>query len=150
MIDAKQIESIIPHRGNMRLVDEIREYTDTSAVGVKYVRDDEFWCDGHFPGNPIMPGVLQIEALAQTACYVAFARLTPEERNGMLGYFTTMEKIKFSHMVRPGDKLELHVELLVTKMKLHKFHGIAFVGGKKVAESTFTAILQKVEDQPQQ
>lgn len=147
MIDAKQIEKIIPHRGNMRLVDEIREYSDTSAVGIKYVRDDEFWCDGHFPGNPIMPGVLQVEALAQTACFVAFNRLTDEERKDMLGYFTTMEKIKFSHMVRPGDKLELHVELLLTKMSLYKFHGIALVGGKKVAESTFTAVLQKVKEE---
>ncbi|MBE6457084.1 MAG: 3-hydroxyacyl-ACP dehydratase FabZ [Alphaproteobacteria bacterium] len=147
MIDAKQIETIIPHRGNMRLVDEIREYSDTSAVGVKYVRDDEFWCDGHFPGNPIMPGVLQVEALAQTACFVAFSRLSDAERENMLGYFTTMEKIKFSHMVRPGDKLELHVELLLSKMSLYKFHGIALVGGKKVAESTFTAVLQKVKEE---
>lgn len=145
MYDAKQIESVIPHRGNMRLVDEILEYSDTHAVGVKYVRDDEFWCDGHFPGDPIMPGVLQVESLAQTACFVAFARLAEEERKDMLGYFTTMEKIKFTHMVRPGDKLELHVELLMTKMRLHKFHGVAMVDGKKVAESTFTAILQKVE-----
>lgn len=145
MIDAKEIEKVIPHRGNMRMIDEIHEYNDTSAVGVKYVRDDEFWCDGHFPGNPIMPGVLQVEALAQTACFVAFSRLSEEDRKQTLGYFTTMEKIKFSHMVRPGDKLELRVELLVTKMQLYKFHGIAFVGGKKVAESTFTAVLQKVQ-----
>ncbi|MBR5153614.1 MAG: 3-hydroxyacyl-ACP dehydratase FabZ [Alphaproteobacteria bacterium] len=144
---AKEIEKIIPHRGNMRLVDEIREFNGTSAVGVKYVRDDEFWCDGHFPGNPIMPGVLQVEALAQTACFVAFSRLSNEERKDMLGYFTTMEKIKFSHMVRPGDKLDLHVELLMTKMSLYKFHGIAFVGEKKVAEATFTAVLQKVQKQ---
>ena len=143
MIDAKQIEEIIPHRGDMRMVDEIREFSDSSAVGIKYVRDDEFWCAGHFPGNPIMPGVLQVEALAQTACFVAFNRLSDTERENMLGYFTTMEKIKFSHMVRPGDKLELHVELLLTKMSLYKFHGIAMVGGKKVAEATFTAVLQK-------
>ncbi|MBO5696494.1 MAG: 3-hydroxyacyl-[acyl-carrier-protein] dehydratase FabZ, partial [Alphaproteobacteria bacterium] len=55
---------------------------------------------------------------------------------------TTMEKIKFSHMVHPGDKLELHVELIMKKMSLYKFHGIALVGGKKVAEATFTAVLQ--------
>lgn len=145
MIDAKEIEKIIPHRGDMRLIDEIREYNDNSAVGIKYVRDNEFWCSGHFPGNPIMPGVLQVEALAQTACYVAFKRLAPAERENMLGYFTTMEKIKFSHMVHPGDKLELHVELITTKMKLYKFHGIAFVGGRKVAEATFTAVLQKTD-----
>lgn len=142
MIDAKGIEAVIPHRGDMRLVDEIREYSDTSAVGVKYVRDDEFWCPGHFPGKPIMPGVLQIEALAQTACFVAFARLNDVDRANTLGYFTTMEKIKFSHMVHPGDKLELHVELIMKKMSLYKFHGIALVGGKKVAEATFTAVLQ--------
>ena len=145
MIGIKEIESVIPHRGDMRLVDEIREFTDTSAVGIKYVRDDEFWCAGHFPGNPIMPGVLQIEALAQTACFVAFNRFSEEERKNMLGYFTTIEKIRFSHMVRPGDKLELHVELLMSKMQLYKFHGIAMVGGKKVAESTFTALLQQVK-----
>ena len=142
MIDAKGIEAVIPHRGNMRLVDEIREFSDASAVGIKYVRDDEFWCAGHFPGKPIMPGVLQVEALAQTACFVAFNRMAPEQVRDTLGYFTTMEKIKFSHMVHPGDKLELHVELLVTKMRLYKFHGIAMVAGKKVAEATFSAVLQ--------
>lgn len=142
MVDSKGIEAVIPHRGDMRLVDEIREYSDTSAVGIKYVRDDEFWCAGHFPDKPIMPGVLQVEALAQTACFVAFKRMNPDEAAQTLGYFTTMEKIKFSHMVHPGDKLELHVELIMSKMKLYKFHGIAMVAGKKVAEATFTAVLQ--------
>lgn len=142
MVDIHGIEAVIPHRGNMRLIDEIREYSDTSAVGIKYVRDDEFWCAGHFPDKPIMPGVLQVEALAQTACFVAFKRMDPVEAKNTLGYFTTMEKIKFSHMVHPGDKLELHVELLMSKMRLYKFHGIALVGGKKVAEATFSAVLQ--------
>ncbi|MBO4625759.1 MAG: 3-hydroxyacyl-ACP dehydratase FabZ [Alphaproteobacteria bacterium] len=141
MIDAKGIEAAIPHRGNMRLIDEIREVTDTSAVGIKYVRDDEFWCAGHFPGRPIMPGVLQIEALAQTACFLALKQLHLD--NGKtLGYFTTMERIKFSHMVVPGDVLELHVELIMHKMRLYKFHGVAMVRGEKVAEATFTALME--------
>lgn len=140
MIDAQGIEAVIPHRGNMRMVDEIREFTETSAVGIKYVRDDEFWCAGHFPGKPIMPGVLQIESLAQTACFLALKHLHMD--NGKtLGYFTTMEHIKFSHMVMPGDILELHVELVMSKMRLYKFHGIAMVGDKKVAEATFTALM---------
>ncbi|MBD5388717.1 3-hydroxyacyl-ACP dehydratase FabZ [bacterium] len=140
MVDATGIEKIIPHRGDMRLIDEIREFNDNSGVGIHYVRDDEFWCAGHFPGNPIMPGVLQIEALAQTACFIALMHLGLTDGK-TLGYFTTMEKIKFSHMVRPGDVLELHVELLMSKMSLYKFHGIAMVGDKKVAEATFTAIM---------
>ncbi len=140
MMDAKGIESVIPHRGNMRMVDEIREFTDEHAIGIKYVRDDEFWCAGHFPGKPIMPGVLQIEALAQTACFLALKHLHLD--NGKtLGYFTTMERIKFSHMVKPGDTLELHVDLIMHKMRLYKFHGIAMVDGQKVAEATFTAVM---------
>ncbi len=141
MIDATGIENVIPHRGNMRMIDEIREYTESSGVGIHHVRDNEFWCAGHFPDNPIMPGVLQIEALAQTACFVVFKKLGVTYEN-TLGFFTTMEKIKFSNMVRPGDTLELHVETIMSKMTMYKFHGIAMVAGKKVAEATFTAIMQ--------
>ena len=144
MIDARGIESVIPHRGNMRMVDEIRELTENHAIGIKHVRNDEFWCAGHFPGKPIMPGVLQIEALAQTACFLALKHLHMD--NGKtLGYFTTMERIKFSHMVKPGDTLELHVDLITHKMRLYKFHGIAMVSGQKVAEATFTAVMDSGE-----
>jgi 3-hydroxymyristoyl/3-hydroxydecanoyl-(acyl carrier protein) dehydratase len=145
MIDAKGIEKIIPHRGDMRLIDEIREVNENSGVGIHYVRDNEFWCAGHFPGTPVMPGVLQIEAMAQTACYIALTKMGALDGK-TLGYFTTMEKIKFNHMVKPGDVLELHVELLMSKMRLYKFHGIAMVGGKKVSEATFSAIMQARDD----
>jgi len=140
MIDTKGVEAIIPHRGDMRMVDEIRECDESSGVGIKYVRADEFWCSGHFPGNPIMPGVLQIEALAQTACFIVFKNMKTTGAE-TLGYFTTMEKIKFSNMVKPGDTLELHVEVIANKMNMYKFHGIALVGGKKVSEATFSAIM---------
>lgn len=142
MIDSNGIEKIIPHRGHMRLIDEIREFDDTHGVGIHYVRDDEFWCAGHFPGKPIMPGVLQIEAMAQTACFVALHYIGATDGN-TLGYFTTMDKIRFSHMVKPGDVLELHVDILGSKMRLFKFHGVAMVDGIKVAEATFSAILDK-------
>jgi 3-hydroxyacyl-[acyl-carrier-protein] dehydratase len=139
-IGKKDIEAVIPHRGDMLLVDEIREYKEDSGVGIKHVRGDEFWCPGHFPGSPIMPGVLQIEALAQTACFVVFKQLGLTGGKN-LGYFTTMEKIKFYHMVKPGDTLELHIEVLMKKMSFYKMHGIAMVGGRKVSEATFTAIM---------
>lgn len=141
MINTTELEKIIPHRGDMRLIDEIREYDENSGVGIRHVRDDEFWCAGHFPGKPIMPGVLQIEALAQTACFIAFKNLNTTYQDS-LGFFTSMEKIKFYHMVKPGDLLELHVEVIAKKMNLYKFHGMAMVGGKKVSEATFAALMQ--------
>ena len=144
MIDARGIESVSPHRGNMRMVDEIRELTENHAIGIKHVRNDEFWCAGHFPGKPIMPGVLQIEALAQTACFLALKHLHMDNGKTLV-YFTTMERIKFSHMVKPGDTLELHVDLITHKMRLYKFHGIAMVSGQKVAEATFTAVMDSGE-----
>lgn len=144
-VDVKGVEQITPHRGDMRLIDGIREFNETSAVGIHNVRDDEFWCSGHFPTSPVMPGVLQIEAMAQTACYVALTAMGATDGK-TLGYFTTMEKIKFFHMVKPGDVLELHVEVVMKKMRLWKFHGIGMVGGKKVSEATFTAIMQSRED----
>ena len=104
MVDATGIERVIPHRGDMRLVDEIREFTDKTATAVKYVRDNEFWCAGHFPARSIMPGVLIVEALAQTAC---FTILNAIGNNGgkALGYFVTIENAKFTQMVTPGDTL---------------------------------------------
>ena len=145
MIDAWGIEAAIPHRGAMRLIDEIREFTDKTAIGIKYVRDDEFWCAGHFPEKPIMPGVLIIEAMAQTACFTILHSLG---NNGgkTLGYFVSIENAKFTHMVVPGDTLELHIEEIASKMKLHKFNGTAFVNGKRAATATFSAIL---DDNPQ-
>lgn len=145
MIDSAGIQKVIPHRGNMLLVDEIREFNENSGVGIHHVRSDEFWCAGHFPGRPIMPGVLQIEALAQTACFIA---LTSLGANGdTLGYFTNIEKVRFSHIVKPGDTLELHVEQIMSKLRMYKFHGIAMVGGRKVAEATFSAIMQPLAEQ---
>lgn len=136
--DTQDIERGIPHRGDMRLIDEVRDCTDTHGVGVKHVTDNEFWCSGHFPGSPIMPGVLQIEAMAQTASFVTLNAL---KKPGALGYFTSIEKARFIKMVKPGDTLELHVDLILSKMNLYKYHGIAMVNGEKVAEATFSAIL---------
>jgi len=141
MIGKDEIQEYVPHREPMALVDEIREYTPTSGVGIHHVRDDEFWVAGHFPQKSIMPGILQVEALAQVACFLVIKDLVANGGEKKLGYFTTMEKIRFFHMVRPGDTLELHVELIAHKMKLYKFRGMAMVRGMKVAEATFSAIM---------
>ena len=145
MVDAQGIEQVIPHRGDMRLIDEIREFTDKTAVGIKHVRDNEFWCAGHFPAKSIMPGVLIVEALAQTACFMI---MKTHGNNGgkMLGYFVSIESARFARMVLPGDTLELHVEEVASKLKMHKFSGNAFVNGVRVASATFSAIM---DDDPQ-
>ena len=140
MVDAQGIERVIPHRGYMRLIDEIREFTDKTAIGVKYVRDDEFWCAGHFPQKPVMPGVLIIEALAQTACFVVLSSCGNDDGK-TLGYFVSIENARFTHIVVPGDTLELHIEEIGAKMKMHKFNGTAFVNGRRVASATFSAIM---------
>ena len=145
MVDAQGIEQVIPHRGDMRLIDEIREFTDKTAVGIKHVKNDEFWCAGHFPAKSIMPGVLIVEALAQTA---GFMIMKTHGNNGgkMLGYFVSIESARFARMVLPGDTLELHVEEVASKLKMHKFSGNAFVNGVRVASATFSAIM---DDNPQ-
>ena len=144
MIDAKEIESVIPHRGHIRLIDEIKEVSDTTAIGIKHVRDDEFWCAGHFPGKPIMPGVLIVEAMAQTACFATLRRCG-NNSGKTLGYFVSIENARFNRMVEPGNTLELHIEELGAKMKLHKYTGTAFVNGVKVASATFSAIMDRGE-----
>jgi len=141
IIDKAGIEAVIPHRGSFSLLDEIREHSATSGVGVHYVRNDEFWAMGHFPNNPIMPGVLQVEALAQVACFVAIKHLMDAGKGKKIGYFTGLDKVKFLKMVRPGDTLMLYVEQLAQKLNLYKFHSYAMVNDTKVCEASFAALM---------
>jgi 3-hydroxyacyl-[acyl-carrier-protein] dehydratase len=142
MVDKAGIEKMIPHRGDMLLIDEIAYCDENKGIGIRRINDNEFWCCGHFPGDPIMPGVLQVEALAQTACFVAFASMPPRtDGKSNMGYFTSIDKIKFVKMVRPGDVLELHVELKAKKMGFYKFDGIAKVNGEEVSRASFSAML---------
>jgi 3-hydroxyacyl-[acyl-carrier-protein] dehydratase len=113
---------------------------DKSAIGVKAVSNGEPFFEGHFPDYPIMPGVLIVEAMAQTAACVACVTLG-EETMGKLVFFTTIDSARFRKPVRPGDLLELHVEKVAAKGPLWKFKGIAMVEGKKVAEADFGAMI---------
>ena len=140
-LDIDGIKERIPHRAPMLLIDRVREIVgDKSAIGVKAVSNGEPFFEGHFPDYPIMPGVLIVEAMAQTAACVACVTLG-EETRGKLVFFTTMDSARFRKPVRPGDLLELHVEKVVAKGPLWKFKGIAMVEGKKVAEADFGAMI---------
>ncbi len=140
-LDIDGIRERIPHRAPMLLIDRVlRIVADKSAVGVKAVSNSEPFFVGHFPDYPIMPGVLIVEAMAQTAACVVCVTLG-EETSGKLVFFTTIENTRFRKPVRPGDLLELHVEKVTSKGPLWKFMGVAMVEGKKVAEADFGAMI---------
>ena len=140
-LDIDRIREHIPHRAPMLLIDRVLQIVaDKSAVGVKAVSNGEPFFGGHFPDYPIMPGVLIVEAMAQTAACVACVTLG-EETNGKLVFFTTIENARFRKPVRPGDVLELHVEKVTSKGPLWKFRGVGMVEGKKIAEADFGAMI---------
>lgn len=132
MLTIKEIKEILPHRYPFLLVDKIIELEPgKKAVGIKNVTANEPFFQGHFPEYPIMPGVLIVEALAQTAG-IAVAVL--EENKGKLGVFASIEAIKFKYQVQPGDVLRLEIEILMTKMGVTKAKVKATVDDKVAAE----------------
>lgn len=138
MIDVIEIMEIIPHRYPMLLVDKVLELEpNVKAVGIKNITFNEPFFQGHFPDNPIMPGVLIVEALAQVGGILA-------SRSGAKGkqvFFLSIEKAKFRKPVIPGDKLILDVKVLQTRGNVWRFSGNAMVEDKLVAEAEITAMV---------
>lgn len=131
-LDIMQIQEIIPHRYPFLLVDKIEELElGKKAVGIKNVTVNEPFFQGHFPGYPVMPGVLIVEALAQVG---AVAMLSMEEHQGKIGLFAGIDEFRFKDQVKPGDTLVLEVELTRVRGTVGKGHGRALVNGKVVAE----------------
>ncbi len=132
MLDAQQIQQIIPHRYPFLLVDRIVELEwGQRAVGIKNVSVNEPFFQGHFPGNPIMPGVLIVEALAQVG---AVAILGMEAHRGKLAFFAGIDRMRFKRPVRPGDVLRLEVQLGKMRRNIGTGTGRATVDGQVVAE----------------
>jgi 3-hydroxyacyl-[acyl-carrier-protein] dehydratase len=131
-----EIEAILPHREPFLLIDEVVELEPGArAVARKRVRDDEWYLSGHFPGNPIMPGVLIVEALAQTG---AVAALTVEENRGKLVLFGGIDNLRFKRIVRPGDELELVCEVERLRGPVGKGGVRATVAGELAVRGTLT------------
>lgn len=141
--DITDILNILPHRYPFLLLDAILEEGPTEIVGVKNVSFNEPFFQGHFPGHPIMPGVLIVEAMAQAGGILAFSMLSEKEKN--LVYFMGLDGVRFRKPVRPGDQLILKLKLLKRRGPVFKMKGEAFVKDQLVAEAELMATLSPVK-----
>ena len=140
-LDIKQIMQAIPHRYPFLLIDRVVEVVHNgSAIGIKNVSVNESFFAGHFPNHPVMPGVLIIESMAQTAAVLVVETLGPEAQ-GKVVYFMSIEGAKFRRPVVPGDQMRVHVTKERNRGNVWKFHGVARVDGVAVAEATFAAMI---------
>ena len=143
-VGINSILEIMPHRYPFLLVDKVKDICpDVSGTGIKNVTINEPFFQGHFPNNPIVPGVLQIEAMAQTACIVVLMGFSEEERKNNSVYFMTVEGVKFRKPIIPGDVIEFKVKKEQTLRNVYKFKGEGYVDGKLVTQATFSAMIVK-------
>ena len=147
--DTADIKRMIPHRHPFLLIDSVeRIRVGESAVGVKFVDPEDPFFPGHFPGNPIMPGVLIVEAIAQTAAVLVVKTMSMIDKN-ILVYLLTVDKCKFRDLVKPGDRLELHVEVIRGRGKIWRVGGVGKVDGKTVAQAEISAMMVMPDDDGQ-
>jgi 3-hydroxyacyl-[acyl-carrier-protein] dehydratase len=141
-LDVNQIMELIPHRYPFLLIEKLVEIVPhESAVGIKNVSINEPYFQGHFPGRPIMPGVLIIEAMAQTAACVVVHSLGGVSKSPKLVYFMSVENARFRKPVTPGDQLRIHVKRERNRANVWRFSGEARVGDQLMAEATYTAMI---------
>ena len=134
-MDIKDIMEIIPHRYPFLLIDKVIKIEENKITAIKNVTANEYYFQGHFPTEPVMPGVLIIESLAQAG---AVALLSKDEFKGKIAYFAGINNAKFRRKVVPGDTLRLEVELTKIRGKAGVGYGIAYVEDKKVCEGELT------------
>ncbi len=143
-MDVREIEKYIPHRYPMLLLDRIEELEEGKrVVAIKNVTANEWFFPGHFPGNPVMPGVLMVEAMAQAAGVLAVK--SEKEGKKVTTYFMSIDKAKFRKPVFPGDQLRFEVEVIRRRSTVWKLAGKTYVGDSLVAESEFTAMISEKE-----
>ncbi|WP_029233354.1 3-hydroxyacyl-ACP dehydratase FabZ [Butyrivibrio sp. VCB2006] len=134
-MNREEIKTILPHREPMLLLDEVILNEDGTATGYYKVRGDEFFLQGHFPDNPIVPGVIQCEMMAQSAC-ILFADKMKQE--GVLPVYTGLDKVRFRGMIRPGDNIKIQVKLKRESHPLYALSGEISVDGKKCMSGEFS------------
>ena len=140
-IDMQEILRRIPHRYPFLLIDRAEEFVpNVSIVGIKAVTTNEPFFPGHFPDNPVMPGVLIIEALAQAGA-ILMSKSLEIDATGRTIFLAATDNVRFKHAVRPGVMLRLHVEVLKHRGDVYKFRGVARIDGKDAASAEWTAMV---------
>ncbi len=139
-MNKEEIKKILPHRDNMLLLDEV-ELVDGVACGKKLITGDEFFLKGHFPGNPVVPGVILCEILAQSVCVCLGDTLKTDQ----LPFFTGLDNVKFRKPVAPGDVFETKCEITRVKEPFYFAKGTGFVNGKKCVSAEFSFAITKSE-----
>lgn len=137
-LNREQIKSILPHRDDMALLDEAALLEDGTAEGIYHVTGDEFFLRGHFPGNPVVPGVIQCEIIAQASCM-----LMKDAIEGAVPYYAGINSVRFRRPVRPGDTITVHSQLVRNKGPLYVVKGEARVEGEVCASGEFMFMLAK-------
>ena len=138
----KEIIELLPHREPMLLIDELINIKKlSSATAIVYVKKDKFYVDGHFPGQPVMPGVLIVEAFGQAAAALTAHGIDKETYENKLVYLMSVEKARFRNPVLPDCRLELNIEAVRSHGRVWKYKGEAFVDGKRMADAQWSATI---------
>ena len=141
-LNKEQIKNLLPHREPMLLIDELRDIKKLfSATAIVNVKKNSFFVNGHFPGEPVMPGVLIVEAFGQAAAALTAAGIDKSEYENKLVFLMSVEKAKFRSPVIPDCKLELNIEAIRSHGRVWKYKGDAFVDGKKMADAQWAATI---------
>jgi len=141
-IDRKKIESLLPHREPMLLIDELINIVHLkSATAIMYVKKNSFYVQGHFPGQPVMPGVLIVEAFGQAAAALTAYGIDPKEYENKLVFLMSVDKARFRNPIIPDCKLHLEIEAIRSHGRVWKYRGIAKVGDKRMADAEWSATI---------
>ena len=141
-LNKSQIIDLLPHREPMLLIDELTDIKKlSSATGILYLKKDSQFVQGHFPGQPVMPGVLIVEAFGQTAAALTAHGIDKETYDNKLVFLMSVEKARFRSPVIPDCKLELRIESIRSHGRVWKYKGEAFVGEKKMADAQWSATI---------
>ena len=141
-LNKKQIAELLPHREPMLLIDELHDIEKlSSAIAIVFVKKESFFVQGHFPDNPVMPGVLIVEAFGQAAAALTAHGIDKETYDNKLVFLMGIEKARFRNPVIPDCRLELRIQAIRTHGRVWKYKGEAFVEGKKMADAQWSATI---------